>query len=89
MTAIKAALINANLLGFLCIEVSLEQDAVIIQQMSNGTFSEVHRKDRIELWEVMRHHSQDIARAQQICKERHGRLGHDVRRSLKQGRYHP
>jgi dsRNA-specific ribonuclease len=89
MTAIKAALVNANLLGFLCMEVSLEQDAVIIQQMSNGTFSEVHRKDRIELWEVMRHHSQDITRAQRLCKERHKQLGHDVRRSLKQGRYHP
>lgn len=89
MTAIRAALVNADMLGFLCMEVSLEQDAVIIQQMSNGSFSEVHRKDRIELWEVMRHHSQDITRAQQICKERRRQLDHDVHHSLKQGRYHP
>ncbi len=42
MTLIKAALVNADPLAFLCIDLALMQDTMDNQQKNDGTFYEVH-----------------------------------------------
>ena len=74
MTAMKAALVNAELLAFLCMGTSLVQETIDIQQETNGELSEVHGKRQIELWKFMRHHSEEIMKAQQACLERYQQL---------------
>jgi dsRNA-specific ribonuclease len=61
MTMIKAALVNANLLAFFC----------------------------MELWNFMRHHSQDIMAAQQACLRRYQNLRQKIDHSLKHGHTYP
>jgi dsRNA-specific ribonuclease len=89
MTLIKAALANAQFLAFLCMELSLEQDVVNIEERITGQFHEVHKTDRIQLWMLMRHHSQEIIKAQQACIERHQHLRQDIQCCLKQGKSYP
>jgi dsRNA-specific ribonuclease len=89
MTSIKAALVNAELLAFLCMEYSLVQDTVDIQQKNIGRFCEVHGERQIELWKFMRHHSPDIIKAQQACLKRLQKLRRDVQHCLKKGKSYP
>ena len=89
MSAMKAALVNADFLAFLCMDVSLMQDTVDIQQHTNGKFNEVHGKRQIELWKFMRHHSQDVMKAQQACHERYRHLRQDVKHCLQHGEFYP
>jgi dsRNA-specific ribonuclease len=88
MTSIKAALVNADLLAFLCMEISCAQDTVEIQQ-KNGKFCAVHEEGQIELWKFMRHHSQEIMKAQQACLKRHQLLRRDVENCLNHGKSYP
>ena len=89
MSQIKAAIVNANLLAFLCLEVSLTQDAVHIQQEGERTFYEVHEEEKIELWKFMRRHGREITEAQQACVKRHQQLRRDIERCLKYDRLYP
>lgn len=59
------------------------------QQKTNGEFSEVHGKRKVELWKFMRHHSQEIMKAQQACLERYQQLRRDVKHCLKHGKSYP
>jgi dsRNA-specific ribonuclease len=88
MTAIKAALVNAELLAFLCMEYSLVQDTIDIQENASR-FYEVHGECQIELWKFMRYCSQDVMRAQQACLERFQKLCGEVRHCLQQGKSYP
>ena len=89
MTAMKAALVNADLLAFLCMETSLWQETIDIQQESNGKFGKVHGKRQIELWKFMRHHSQEVMKAQQACLERYQQLRRDLKHCLERGKSYP
>lgn len=89
MTSIKAALVNAELLAFLCMEYSWVQDTVDIQQKNGARFYEVHGERQIELWKFMRHHCQDITKAQQACLERFQKIRPDVQHCLRQGKSYP
>jgi hypothetical protein len=86
MSQIKAALVNADLLAFLCLEVSLTQNAVHIQQKGERTFYEVHKEEKIELWKFMRRHGREITEAQQACVKRHQQLRQDLKQCLKYNR---
>jgi hypothetical protein len=83
MSQIKVALVNADLLAFFYLEVSLMQDAVQIQQKGERTFYEVHGEEKIELWKFMRRHGREITEAQQACVKRHQQLYRDIERCLK------
>ena len=48
MTAIEAALVNANLLAILCMETFLVQETIDIRQRSNGHFCEVYATRQVE-----------------------------------------
>jgi dsRNA-specific ribonuclease len=89
MSQIKAALVNADLLAFLCLEVSMMQDAVHIQQKGERTFCEVHEEEKIELWKYMRRHGREITEAQQACVKRHQQLRREIELCLKYDRLYP
>jgi hypothetical protein len=57
ITLIKAALVNADLLAFFCMEFSVMQTTVEIRQKNGREFNEVHREILIEIWRFMRHYS--------------------------------
>lgn len=89
MTLIKAALVNADLLAFFCLEFSIKHDTVNIQQKSHREFCEVHGEDSIPLWKFMRHHSQEIVTAQQACLRRYQGLRQEIEHFLKYGGSYP
>lgn len=89
MTRVKAALVNADFLAFLCLEFSITYDIVNIQQKKSREFYEVHADDHTELWRFMRHHSQEIMAAQQACRRRHESLRQEIQNSLKRGTSYP
>lgn len=88
MSQIKAALINADLLAFLCLEVSSMQDTVHIQQEGERAFYEVHEEEKLELWKFMRRHGREITEVQQACVERH-QWRRDIERCLRYDRFYP
>lgn len=89
MTQIKAALVNANLLGFLCLESSYAQDVVSIQEAQAGIFKEKHGVEQVQLYKFMRHHRQEITKTQETCLERYKQLHEDIRRFLDRERAYP
>ena len=89
MTLIKAALVNADLLAFFCMEFSVMQSTVHIKQRNDREFCEVHGEDHIELWRFMRHHSQEIVAAQQACLRRHHGLRQEIEHCLNHGSSYP
>jgi len=89
MTQMKAALVNADLLAFLCLELSLIKDTVNIQAKNDGEFCAVPATEEIGFWKFMRHHSQEITKAQQACLERHRQLRGEIRSCLTDGNSYP
>jgi dsRNA-specific ribonuclease len=89
MSLIKAAVVNADFLAFLCMEFALKTSAIRIQQTATGKFRETQETKQIELWMFMRHHSQEISRSQVKCQERHQQLRQEISGCLKRGTYHP
>lgn len=74
MTQIKAALVNGNFLGFLCLDMAIKEDTVQIYEQRKGVFDRSLQKGRLELWRFMRHDGPDIPMAQQSCARRHTQL---------------
>ena len=89
MTLIKAALVNADLLAFFCMELSIISDVINIQQKNDQEFCEVHAEDQRELWRFMRHHSEEIMTAQQACIRRHQDLRQKIEHFVKRGSSYP
>jgi dsRNA-specific ribonuclease len=89
MTMIKAALVNADLLAFFCLEFSITCDRINIQQKNSRQFCETHTSDEMELWGFMRHHSQEIMAAQQACLRRHQDLRQGILNFIARGSSYP
>ncbi|KAJ5335732.1 ATP-dependent helicase dcl2 [Penicillium brevicompactum] len=80
MTELRAALVNADFLAFLCMESAMaEPSCPIVTADSPETFA---RAKNIALWMFMRHDSPDIAKLWTECAKRHGMLGEVVKKKL-------
>jgi dsRNA-specific ribonuclease len=82
MTNLKAALVNADILGFLCLEFSHGREIRSVQERPAGVFRERIGVEQIQLWKFIRHHSQDIANAQKRCLARYGKANREIRHLL-------
>jgi len=82
MTNIKAVLVNADILGFLCLEFSHSREVRSVQERPTGVFREMIGVEQIQLWKFIRHHSQDIANAQKRCLARYGKMNREIRHLL-------
>jgi dsRNA-specific ribonuclease len=69
MTQIKAALVKANTLGFLCLDFSYSKSAIDIQQDAAGGFREIPTMQQLHIWKFMRHHSREITAAQKALSK--------------------
>jgi dsRNA-specific ribonuclease len=89
MTQMKAALVNADFLAFLCLELSIIEDTVNIQENNEGEFFTVPATEEIGFWMFMRHNSREITKAQQACLARHQQLRGEILACLKDGNSYP
>ncbi|KAK3063940.1 hypothetical protein LTS18_011521 [Coniosporium uncinatum] len=85
MTLIRAALVNSNFLGFLCLDFSVEEGTVAVVEQSGGGFAT--RKDTfsMSMWSLLRHSNASIAKAQVACVERYKSLRAEIKHSLSEG----
>lgn len=84
MTQLRAALVNADFLAFLCLEFS--QPRICQQQHGAGFGSDdtaIPAKE-LALWMFMRHDSQDVIKMHRVCGERYHMLRGAVKRNLEQ-----
>lgn len=93
MHLMRAALVNADFLAFLCMETSAQQSRVDIrhheERGARVSFERVNASVEHHLWQFMRHTSSDIARVQLACVERYGALRDTIRFALDEGYTYP
>lgn len=82
MTRIKSAMVNSHLLGFFCLELSIDEDMVNVEQSSLGVFKTSTVREQLHLWKFMRHHSQEVTMAQRRSVALYSQLQGEIRSSL-------
>lgn len=86
MTHVKAALVNAHFLAFLCMEHNLETGVRSIQQSpQTGTFDTTITKNTLELWKFMRFDNPDFLTTQRAFLQRHANLRDTIKHQLECG----
>jgi dsRNA-specific ribonuclease len=86
----KAALVNADFLSFLCLELSVTRRNIdVMQNDSDGSFHTVTTARPVHLWQYMRHHHPAIVTAQRTCIERHSQLRGMIIDALDRGASYP
>ena len=89
MTKIKAALVNAELLAFFCLNYRLPYDITNIQEQEKGQFQAVHTHGEAALWRFMRFHSKEIMVAEQACLVRYRDRQEEISRNIESGKSYP
>jgi len=82
MTRIKSAVVNGHLLGFFCLEFSIEEDVINVEQSLPGVFKTSIFQKQLHLWKFMRYHSQEVTLAQERSLVLYSQLQEDIRSSL-------
>lgn len=83
MTMIKAAVVNANLLAFFCMEFALTEQTTDVQQSPDGRFNIVVTGEKqSQLWHFMRCRNQALKANCDATVERHGNLRSEIADSL-------
>jgi dsRNA-specific ribonuclease len=82
MTLIKAAVVNCDFLGFLCLDFSISEDTAIVTEQSPGTFATQKVARDTHLWSLLRAVSPDIVKAQIACGKRYRDLRAEIKGAL-------
>ena len=86
---IRAALVNANLLGFLCLTLSITMNRFEAHGNESQKVSTIELTRPFYLWQLMRHASPAVRLAQQKCLARHAIVHTAISSSLAHGNYYP
>ncbi|THC99179.1 hypothetical protein EYZ11_001354 [Aspergillus tanneri] len=89
MTMIKHAMVNANLLAFLCMEFAMEQESINVEQTPSGGFAIKSDKEYVELWRFMRCEGINLRTAQERAISRYHLLREEISLYLHQGNHYP
>lgn len=89
MTRIKAALANRNLLGYLCLRCGLDRNLVRVETGLAHNLQQVRYRERVSLWQFMRHHSPEVAQAQERVAQGHSLYGAEIQAYLSEGTAYP
>jgi dsRNA-specific ribonuclease len=89
MTLIKHAVVNANLLAFLCMDHASPDESTEVTRTPAGNVDFVPRLDEIHLWRFLRFHGPVIKNARDACVERYHSLRDNIRFALEHGDYYP
>ncbi|KAI0853755.1 hypothetical protein F5Y00DRAFT_59495 [Daldinia vernicosa] len=85
MHLLRTACINGDLLGFLGMEWSIEQEATQISEDK----STIETSTTLPFWKFMRHTSQDMGIVQQAAEERHSQEREAVLEAINHGSEYP
>ncbi|KAJ5101267.1 hypothetical protein NUU61_003489 [Penicillium alfredii] len=89
MTLIKHAVVNANLLAFLCMEFSIEVDSSDANQGPGGDIGPVPLHNQINLWRFLRFNGPAIRTAREACLTRHHALRQQIHAALQHSPDYP
>jgi dsRNA-specific ribonuclease len=89
MTKIKHAVVNANLLAFLCMEFAIPEEKLDVAQTSKSSFAVTSSQESVELWRFMRYRGQDLNTARDASLARHRALRDEIASSLLHAPHYP
>ncbi|EAW13550.1 putative RNA helicase/RNAse III [Aspergillus clavatus NRRL 1] len=89
MTKIKHALVNANLLAFLCMEFAIPEERASVEQISTLQFEVISNEELVELWRFMRYRGLDLNNARDASLARHRALRDEILHSLQHDPHYP
>ena len=86
---LRSALVNADLLGYLCLRHNVEKTNVIIHSEDPRNIQTVEEEAPFYLWQALRQCSPTIMQAQQACLARLQEYGDAINSALTIGDHHP
>ncbi|KAH8433816.1 Dicer-like protein 2 [Aspergillus melleus] len=89
MTRIKHAVVNANLLAFLCMEFAVPRESTDVAQSPKGGFTLHSTNTPVELWRFMRCDGAEMRRARDRALARYMTLREDIITALNSGTHYP
>lgn len=89
MHLIRAALVNANLLGFLCLSLSISINRFEALGNESHQISTTESSRPFYMWQLMRHASPSVRLAQQNCLARYAIVYTAISSSLAHGDHYP
>ncbi|WPH02283.1 putative RNA helicase/RNAse III [Acrodontium crateriforme] len=89
MTQIKAAFVNAMILGFIGLEFKVTEEGTDVEQTGHSTFRIQPSHRNLQLWQCMRHQSLEITEAQRECLERFKLQRNVILHRLEHGESYP
>ncbi|KAJ5579499.1 uncharacterized protein N7459_005484 [Penicillium hispanicum] len=89
MTLIKHAVVNANLMAFLCMKLSVGEETAKVVQTENGDPDLVPHFDEIHLWRFLRFNGPAIPAARDACLEKYRALGEEITAALEHAPRYP
>ncbi|KAI9055853.1 hypothetical protein LZ554_000792 [Drepanopeziza brunnea f. sp. 'monogermtubi'] len=90
MHLIRTALVNADILAFLCMEFHATQEVIDLEvQPDGGSPQERPKMATLPLWKFMRHTSPAIAAEQQVAAKLHDLLAPKIRDAFDGGENYP
>lgn len=97
MHVIRTAMVNADFLGFMCLEWAVSQGATeIVETPPHGNederppqFQVVPSRTPLPLWKFLRHHSPRLAAEQSATSRRHAEVRLQIRREIETGSRYP
>lgn len=90
MHLIKAVLVNANFLAFLCIEFYVDRESADIQQaMESADLVMTVSGQRLRLCDFMRYQHTEVTRVRQTCVQRYQQVRDSITSAITCGTRHP
>ncbi|KAJ5691807.1 hypothetical protein N7462_001230 [Penicillium macrosclerotiorum] len=89
MTLIKHAVVNANLLAFLCLEHSVLDTTTEMEKTSTGDLDLVTRSKEIQLWQFLRFNGPVIKASRDACVERYKVYRTEIQNALHSSQTYP
>ena len=90
MHLLRTALVNANFLGFLCMDLSMNiSRSEVVEDKATREFHAIHGSTSVAVWHFMRSSSPEIATAQDHCVARFNTMRTAIRAALDHGACYP
>jgi dsRNA-specific ribonuclease len=89
MTKIRAAVVNSNMLGYICMTHSISRELFDIETVTLKQFRKVRRVDVMPLWKYMRYESKDLGEALDGCNARYRDLCGHLQQQIHSSRSYP
>ena len=89
MTEIRAAALNSNMLGYICMTHNTSRKIFNIETDTLEQVRTIQRVEAMPLWKYMRHESQELSEAQKACNARYHHLCGKLQQQMQIGHSYP